>query len=122
MLVAFSTACVVEPTSSIQDFGTASSHSPIDSAWYNACHSYCAQMYDEPEGCDEEAIGIEKDACHIYCNLGPSGLTESCRAALNDAYACVVSESVTYTCETESASPQSSSDECTEQWDEADNC
>ena len=116
------TGCVVEPTSSLKDFGTAQSHSPIDSEWYNACHSYCAHMYDEPDGCDEDEVGIEGDACHIYCNLGSDALTEPCRAALIAAYECVVNESVTYTCETASASPQSSSDECAERWSEADSC
>ncbi len=114
--------CVVEPVETMQDQGPSPSHSPVDSEWYNACHGYCAQMYDEPEGCDEDLVEVEETACHFYCNLGTSALTEPCRAALIDAYECVINELAPYACENAEASPQPSSDACSMEWDEATNC
>ena len=114
--------CVVEPVQTMQDQGPSASHSPVDSEWYNACHGYCAQMYDEPQGCDEERVDVEETACHFYCNLGTDSLTEPCRAALIEAYECVITELAPYACENEEASPQPSSDICSIPWDEATSC
>jgi len=114
--------CVVEPVETMQDQGPSPSHDPIDSEWYNACHGYCAQMYDEPQGCDEDEVEVEETACHFYCNLGTNALTEPCRAALIDAYKCVIDELAPYACESAEASPQPSSDVCSTEWNEATNC
>ena len=121
-MVTLTVGCVVEPVESMQDQRSSMTRTPVDSEWYNACHGYCAQMYDEPEGCDEDQVEIEGSACHLYCNMGTDALTEPCRAALINAYRCVIDELAPYACENEEASPQPSSDICSTEWDEATNC
>ena len=116
------TGCTVEPTSSIKDRPSAGSHSVIDSEWYNACHSYCGQMYDEPEGCDEDQVEIEATACHFYCDLGPDALTESCRSALIDVYRCIIDQQIPYNCTTPDSSPQSADDACAVEWGVVESC
>ena len=122
VIISLLLACVFEPVETMQSQGPSPSHSPVDSEWYNACHGYCAQMYDEPAGCVEEQVEIEETACHYYCNLGTNALTEPCRTALIEAYKCVIDELAPYACENAEASPQPSSDVCSTAWDEATNC
>jgi hypothetical protein len=122
LLSTMASSCTVEPTTSIQDRAGAGTHTVIDSEWYNACHGYCAQMYDEPEGCDEDQVEIEATACHMYCDLGPDALTEPCRTGLIDAYNCVIEQEVRYICASAEASPQPVELECGSEWDAANTC
>ncbi len=114
--------CTVEPTTSIQDRPSAGSQSVIDSEWYNACHSYCGQMYNEPEGCDEDQVEIEATACHLYCDLGSDTLTEPCRAALIAVYECIFEQQVPYACTSNGTSPQSTEDTCDGEWEVVNSC
>jgi len=79
-------------------------------------------MYDEPEGCDEDQVEIEATACHMYCDLGPDALSESCRAALIAVYQCIIDQQVPYTCTTPDTSPQSAQDTCDSEWAVVDDC
>jgi len=121
-IVGVLTGCTVEPTSSIQDRSGAGTHTVIDSQWYNACHGYCAQMYDEPEGCDEDRVAIEATACHMYCDLGPDALSDACRAALITVYDCIIDQQLPYQCTTPETSPQSVDLTCDPEWDATSSC
>ena len=116
-----SLACMVEEEKSATT-GLTSGPGDVNAEVLAACTAYCDYIYSTATDCDVERLEVEGAGCRAFCSVQAQSIPNQCEDLFFDHYSCVIDESLTFTCESETASPQSAEDTCEEASEMANNC
>jgi len=115
-------ACKIGDDGSQLPNGLQVTEGSVNGQLLTACDNYCGQMYGSPSECDEDVLAEDQVGCEAFCGVQAKRVPDQCEDLFIEFYGCVVTEDITYECDSEDNSPIATDPTCEELYSQANDC